>query len=78
MTFSSTHLSIVDHGKNSEYAFAIREKYGVTERSHGADADAESSHSGHGDHGSDNGSHQDQESHDGHSKDEEKEEGHEH
>ncbi|WP_175990359.1 cytochrome aa3 quinol oxidase subunit II [Bacillus sp. Marseille-Q1617] len=78
MTFSSTHLSIVDHGKNSEYAFAIREKYGVTERSHGADADAESSHSGHGDHGNDNGSHQDQEGHDGHSKDEEKEEGHEH
>jgi cytochrome aa3-600 menaquinol oxidase subunit II len=78
MTFSSTHLSIVDHGKNSEYAYAIREKYGVTDNAHGEDAEADSSHSGHGGHGSDNGNHQDQESHDGHSKDEEKEEGHEH
>jgi cytochrome aa3-600 menaquinol oxidase subunit II len=78
MTFSSTHLSIVKHGENSEYAYAIREKYGVTDNAHGADLESESGHSGHGDHGSDNGSHQDQESHDGHSKDEEKEEGHEH
>jgi cytochrome aa3-600 menaquinol oxidase subunit II len=76
MTFSSTHLSIVDHGENSEYAYAIREKYGVSDNAHGADAEAESGHSGHGDHGS--GSHQDQEGHDGHSKDEKKEEGHEH
>ncbi|MDH8001273.1 cytochrome aa3 quinol oxidase subunit II [Bacillus cereus] len=29
MTFSSTHLKFVDHGKNSEYAMKIREKYGV-------------------------------------------------
>lgn len=29
MTFSSTHLEFVDHGKNSEYAMKIREKYGV-------------------------------------------------
>ncbi|MEF3309430.1 cytochrome aa3 quinol oxidase subunit II [Paenibacillus sp. GYB004] len=29
MTFSSTHLEIVDHGKDSEYAMNIREKYGV-------------------------------------------------
>ncbi|MEK5324208.1 cytochrome aa3 quinol oxidase subunit II [Aeribacillus sp. FSL M8-0254] len=29
MTFSSTHLEFVDHGKDSEYAMKIREKYGV-------------------------------------------------
>lgn len=29
MTFSSTHLEFVDHGKNSTYAMSIREKYGV-------------------------------------------------
>jgi cytochrome aa3-600 menaquinol oxidase subunit II len=80
MTFSSTHLSFVDHGKNSEYALAIREKYGVTENTHGADADAESTHSGHGGHEShedheDQGSHGDhegQDRHEGHN------EGHEH
>lgn len=35
MTFSSTHLDIVDHGMDSgEYALQIREKYGVIEKSH--------------------------------------------
>jgi len=33
MTFSNTHLNIVDHGKDSEYAMGIREKYGVKEKS---------------------------------------------
>jgi cytochrome aa3-600 menaquinol oxidase subunit II len=79
MTFSSTHLSIVDHGKNSEYAFAIREEYGATENSHGADVDAGSAHHGHGSHevneGHDShgneGGQDDQENHKSH-------EGHEH
>ncbi|NQD64788.1 cytochrome aa3 quinol oxidase subunit II [Bacillus haikouensis] len=82
MTFSSTHLSIVDHGKNSEYALAIREKYGITENAHGADADAESTHSGHGGHEShedhedqgSQGDHKDQDSRESH----ENKEGHEH
>lgn len=35
MTFSSTHLDIVDHGLDSgEYAMKIREKYGVKEKTH--------------------------------------------
>lgn len=29
MTFSSTHLSIVNHANNSEYALEVRQKYGV-------------------------------------------------
>jgi len=29
MTFSSTHLQFIDHGKDSTYAMNIREKYGV-------------------------------------------------
>jgi cytochrome aa3-600 menaquinol oxidase subunit 2 len=36
MTFSNTHLDIVDHGVDSgEYAMAIREKYGVVINKHG-------------------------------------------
>lgn len=30
MTFSSTHLNIVDHATSSEYALKVREKYGVS------------------------------------------------
>jgi cytochrome aa3-600 menaquinol oxidase subunit 2 len=38
MTFSNTHLDIVDHGVDSgEYAMAIREKYGVVINKHGND-----------------------------------------
>ncbi|MFI8575938.1 cytochrome aa3 quinol oxidase subunit II [Rossellomorea aquimaris] len=87
MTFSSTHLAFVDHGKNSEYAMAIREKYGVEASSHGADKDAESSHGNHSDHG-DMEDHDNHEDHDGmkdhedhdeeEHKDQENNEGHEH
>nr|WP_279326127.1 cytochrome aa3 quinol oxidase subunit II [Bacillus sp. FJAT-47783] len=36
MTFSNTHLDIVDHGVDSGvYAMSIREKYGVTKDAHG-------------------------------------------
>lgn len=51
MTFSSTHLAFVDHGKNSEYAMAIRQKYGVEASSDDADKEAKSSM---GDHGNEN------------------------
>ncbi|MCA1065090.1 cytochrome aa3 quinol oxidase subunit II [Rossellomorea sp. AcN35-11] len=83
MTFSSTHLSIVDHGKNSEYAMAIREKYGVEASSHGADKNAESNHGSHGDHGDkeshgDHGNHEDKDSHDHDDKKHETNEGHDH
>ncbi|QHE63071.1 cytochrome aa3 quinol oxidase subunit II [Rossellomorea vietnamensis] len=44
MTFSSTHLAFVDHGKNSEYAMAIRQKYGLDTTVDGADKDAQSVH----------------------------------
>ncbi|WGG45131.1 cytochrome aa3 quinol oxidase subunit II [Rossellomorea sp. DA94] len=44
MTFSSTHLAFVDHGKNSEYAMAIRQKYGLDTTVGGADKDAQSVH----------------------------------
>ncbi|MCA1055438.1 cytochrome aa3 quinol oxidase subunit II [Rossellomorea aquimaris] len=77
MTFSSTHLSIVDHGKNPEYAYAIRDKYGVTEKSHGADVNAESGHSGHGDHGSHEGHDMDKDHEDSHEQ-HESNEGHDH
>ncbi|WP_201714119.1 cytochrome aa3 quinol oxidase subunit II [Rossellomorea arthrocnemi] len=54
MTFSSTHLAFVDHGKNSEYAMAIRQKYGLDTTVGGAEKDAMSVHGhmdmeGHGD-----------------------------
>ncbi|WP_346764082.1 cytochrome aa3 quinol oxidase subunit II [Bacillus sp. BHET2] len=44
MTFSSTHLAFVDHGKNSEYGMAIRQKYGLDTTVGGADKDAKSVH----------------------------------
>ncbi|OXS61472.1 cytochrome aa3 quinol oxidase subunit 2 [Bacillus sp. V-88] len=44
MTFSSTHLAFVDHGKNPEYAMAIRQKYGLDITVDGADKDAQSVH----------------------------------
>lgn len=53
MTFSSTHLNIVDHGKNPAYAMKIREKYGIREKSEGNEDgkvdgnDSNESHSNH-------------------------------
>jgi cytochrome aa3-600 menaquinol oxidase subunit 2 len=44
MTFSNTHLDIVDHGMDSGvYAMKIREKYGVKPKSHG-DEESNSHH----------------------------------
>ncbi|MDP4553050.1 cytochrome aa3 quinol oxidase subunit II [Alkalihalobacillus macyae] len=47
MTFSSTHLSIVDHAKNPAYAMEIREKYGIKEKS---DENENSTNEGHNNH----------------------------
>lgn len=46
MTFSSTHLEYVDHGKmgSADYAMKVREKYGVKEKSKHGESDAEMDH----------------------------------
>nr|WP_279326636.1 cytochrome aa3 quinol oxidase subunit II [Bacillus kexueae] len=61
MTFSNTHLDIVDHGVDSGvYAMNIREKYGVTIDPHGAESHEESHDEGHDAH-EDHADHSDEE-----------------
>ncbi|MFC3884893.1 cytochrome aa3 quinol oxidase subunit II [Bacillus songklensis] len=61
MTFSNTHLGIVDHGIDSgTYAMKIREKYGVETNPHGDEGNSHNAESSHG------GSHAHHEHHEHH------------